>query len=116
MNYVGWMVLYFVGSLYVLWLFYLAGCALIRAKDNHTISLPAFVLGYPVIGLLALVDVLVNIFVMTILFLELPRQWLVTQRLSMWCCTEQDSWRKTVARWVCVKLLDTFDPSGVHCE
>lgn len=111
-----WTVLYFVAPLYALWLFYLAAMSIMRAYEANTLLKPALWMGAPVMFLAVLIDVLCNIFVMTILFLELPRQWLVTQRLSKWCCTEEPSWRKTVAKWVCVNLLDTFDPSGLHCK
>lgn len=116
MGYCFWIVAYLIGSLYVLWLFYLAAMSITRAYEGKTLSKPALWLGVPVMVVAVLIDVLVNVFVMTILFLELPRQWLVTQRLSKWCCTERPSWRKTVAKWVCANFLDTFDPSGLHCK
>lgn len=116
MIYCSWMVLYFVVPLYALWLFYLAAMSIMRAYNAKTLSKQALWLGTPVMFVAVLIDVLVNVFVMTILFWELPRQWLVTQRLSKWCCTGGTSWRKTVAKWVCVNFLDTFDPSGMHCK
>lgn len=101
-------------SLYVLWLFYLALTNLERAKREGTLSKTAYGLGLPLLAIGVLVDVFCNIFVMTLLFLELPQEWTVTQRLTRH--TDDAGWRGKASRFICQNLLDTFDPSGCHCK
>lgn len=107
---------YGAGSIYVLWLFYLAVMNLKRAKDAGTISKTALYLGYPLLFIGLLLDMLVNTIVMSALLLELPRwnEILVTGRISRHA--QQGGWRGDIARWLCESLLDRFDPSGVHCK
>lgn len=74
----------------------------------HVLAAP-----YVLVGLL--VDCAANATLFALLFLELPREWLVTQRLQRHLRTGS-GWRYRVARAICVKLLDVFDPTGAHCD
>jgi hypothetical protein len=98
-------------SLYALWLYYLAVMALKRANDVRALAgfvrYAALTIKYP--GLL--LDVFCNIVWMTILFRELPREWLVTDRVS-----RKKKEEDRIATWMCETLLDDFDPSGCHCR
>lgn len=109
-----WALLMLAG-LYGLWVFYLAVMNLKRAKDAGTLRPVARVLGYPVLVVGLLIDLAVNVAVFTVLLLELPREALVTSRLKRHIAARR-GWRYQVARWVCAELLDTFDPSGAHCD
>lgn len=101
-----------VATTYALWFFYLAVMSLKRAKDAGMLSSAAKVLGYPVLCVGLILDVLVNAFICTPLFLELPRELLVTSRLKRHNRTGR-GWRKRLAAWF-EPLLDPFDPSGDH--
>ena len=101
-----------LGSPYALWIFYLAVMNLKRAKDAGLLSTTAKVLGYPVLIVGYLLDCFVNLTVMTILLLEIPRETTVTARLSRHNETST-GWRKAVALWA-EPLLDPYDPSGNH--
>jgi len=46
--------------------------------------------------------------------LEFPKELLVTKRLQRHFAGP-NSYRKTVATFICKTFLDTFDPSGSHC-
>ncbi|MDE2000805.1 MAG: hypothetical protein KGI52_17970 [Burkholderiales bacterium] len=92
---------------------YLASMNLIRARDAGLLPRPAYVLGLPIVAAGVLLDALVNITVCTLLFAELPREWLVTARVTR--LELSAGWRAAVAKWVCRNLLDNFDPSGKHC-
>ena len=84
-----------------------------RAKRAGTLSRTSFVLGMPILVVGVALDVLVNLTVCTVVFADSPRELMVTHRLRRY--SEEDSgWRGSVARWVAVNLLDTFDPSGRH--
>lgn len=101
------------GLLYVTWLFYLAVMNLKRAKDAGTISRIALFLGYPVLFVGLLFDLTVNVVVCTVLFLDLPKEALMTARLKRYNETDT-GWRKQLALWFASNLLDVFDPSGKH--
>lgn len=103
-----------IASFYILWLFYLAAMNLKRAKDNNTISNPALYLGYPAVILAYLLDVAFNWVFGTVMFLELPREGVLTHRLKRHY--KKDNWRGRLARYICSNLLDAFDPSSKHCE
>lgn len=100
------------GSIYALWIFYLAVMSLKRARDAGKMSPTATVLGYPVLLAGLLLDLTCNVLVMTLLLLELPREGTVTARLKRHALGT--GWRRGVAIWFAANLLDTFDPSGKH--
>ncbi len=101
--------------IYALWVFYLAVMNLKRARDDGKLSTMAHVLGMPILWVGLLLDILSNVFVMTILLLELPKESLVTTRLKRHIQTGT-GWRYRFSKWFCENLLDTFDPSGCHCK
>lgn len=101
-----------LAATYALWIFYLAVMALKRARDAGQLSPLAYVLGVPVLKVGLVLDVLVNVFVLTLVLLEWPREWLVTTRLKRHN-RQGAGWRKAFAAW-CEQLLDPFDPSGDH--
>lgn len=106
---------YFLGVTYGFWILFLAGMNLIGAYRAGTISTVAKVLGYPLIIVGIVLDFLFNVVVLTIVLVEVPKEWLVTERLArhMWM---GEGWRKSFATFFCSKFLDTFDPSGSHCH
>ena len=61
-------------------------------------------------------DFLINMFVFTMIGFELPREWLVTQRLQRWKRLEPNSvlknWRSAVA-WALCGIMNRFDED--HC-
>lgn len=100
--------------LYVFWLAYVLVMGLYRAHLAGRLQGAPLVLAAPVIALGLLMDVLANLFLATVFFLELPGEWLVTSRLAKYLKRPHD-WRCAVAWWVCTHLLDPFDPNGTHC-
>lgn len=108
--------LYAVGigfsSFYALWIFYLAVMSLSRAKKAGQLHKTALVLGYPVLIVGYLLDAFVNVAVLTLILLELPRELTVTARLKRHIKTSA-GWRLAVAQWF-IPLLDPYDPSGHH--
>lgn len=102
-----------LGSFYLLWILYLAVMNLQRARDSGAITRAAYRLGLPLLYVGLLVDCLVNVVPVSVLFFELPREFLVTQRLTRHA-NARSGWRKRLAIWFAKNLLDTFDPSGQH--
>lgn len=58
--------------------------------------------------------VAVNATLLSLVFLERPREWFFSRRVSRHC-RNGSGWRKSVACWICRDLLDAFDPDGRHC-
>lgn len=106
---------YILLAFYVLWLFYLAVMNLYRAKKANQISVVALWLGYPILILGALLDLIVNVLLMTLVFNEWPQELLVTKRLERHVKAKQ-GWRSKLAYWICHNFLNAFDPSGDHCD
>jgi hypothetical protein len=100
--------------LWVFWGMYVLVMGLYRAYLDNRLSRAAKVLGFPYLAFGYVMDVSCNLTIATVVFLELPREGLVTQRLTR--LQRSSGWRQKVAFWVCTKLLDPFDPSGKHCS
>lgn len=107
-------IFYSIGALYLLWVLYLAVMNLARARDAGTLSRTAMILGYPLYIGGSLFNVAVNWLILTVVFLEFPRETMFTSRVSRHCKYGK-GWRKTLACWICHDMLDAFDPSGRHC-
>lgn len=106
-----------LGLTYFLWVLYLAVMNLKRVKDTVGLPPEANALGSPLLVLGLIVDLLVNVLVMTPLLLELPREWLVTARLKRHNKSAGTSLLARWRRWVAHRfepILDPFDPSGDH--
>lgn len=101
------------GLSYALWVFYLAVMNLKRVKDAGKLGKVALTLGTPVLIVGLVLDLLVNVLVMTILLLEIPQETTVTARLKRHK-RESAGWRLRVTNWFASELLDHFDPSGTH--
>ena len=100
------------GALYALWVFFLAVMSLKRAKEAGTLTRTALVFGTPVVWVGYLLDAFVNATLMTLVLVEWPREWTVTDRLIRHHKTST-GWRLSVVLWF-EPLLDPYDPSGDH--
>lgn len=96
-----------------IWLRYLAVMALKRARDEGKLSRPAFVFGLTLFVPAYLLDIIGNITVCTVLFLDLPREALITSRIKRYV-SGPDGWRKSMAVWFAVHLLNPFDEGHVE--
>lgn len=94
------------------WGMYLAVMNLMAARK--TMPLVTKLFAYPLAAIGIIMDVLINIIVGTILFLELPKTWLLTARLQSHL--DDTGWRGSIAVWICANLLDPFDARGYHCR
>lgn len=96
---------------YCLYVFYAAGMNIKRVSQSGKLTLVGKLLGYPTLLIGVVLDVVVNVLVMTVVLLELPREWTVSGRLER----HKDSlgWRSAVAKFI-EPVLDPLDPSGDH--
>lgn len=99
--------------MYALWGFFLAVMSLAHARDDKTLTPLAQTLGYPILFVGYVLDFIANMTVMTLVFLELPHEWLVTARISRHL-KESIGRRRTIAVWFRDNWLDPFDHG--HCD
>lgn len=97
--------------IYVFWLLFIVTMAGKAAWPK--LAPAARVLIAPAALLALFLDVFFNIFIATVLFLDLPREWTFTQRLDRY--KPDHGWRGRLARWICANLLDPFQVGG-HCH
>jgi len=102
-----------LGLVYALWALYVLVMALKRVRDAGKLTTAMKVLGYPALAVGLVVDFIVNVLIASLLFLELPREWTVSSRLTRHINSAR-GWRFGLALWIAVNLLDALDPSGQH--
>lgn len=93
------------------WGMYLSVMNLMRAKDQ--LSTETKIFAYPLAAVGVFADFAYNVVFGSILFLEPPREWLLTARLKRHL--GEDGYKGNLSRWLCRHLLDPFDPKGTHC-
>lgn len=101
-----------VSSVYALFVFYAAVMNIKRVRDAGKMTTFAKVVGYPTLAIGLALDLFVNVFVMTVLFLELPQEMTVTSRMKRHN-SGGTGWRKDLVS-LFEPLLDPLDPSGDH--
>lgn len=106
-----WYVVVGFAAFYLLWVFFLAVMSLKKAYESDTLSKPLIVLGFPILLVGFTIDFLVNVFFMTIVLVELPKEFTVSERLKRHR-NESSGYRLTVAE-AFVPILNTFDPDHI---
>jgi hypothetical protein len=101
-----------LGITYALYVWYAAVMNIKRVRDMGKLTWMGYVLGYPTLFIGLFLDLLVNWFVMTIILLEIPREFTVTSRLKRHH-KESKGWRLAVVKFF-EPVLDPLDPSGDH--
>ena len=97
---------------YLLWVHYVAVMRLMQVRDAGQLTTAMKAVGYPALVVGLLLDLIVNTFVATLIFAELPREFTVSARLTRH--SESTGWRQRVAIAIRSALLDNIDPNGVH--
>ena len=101
-----------LGVTYALYVFYAAVMNVKRVRNAGKLTPLGYAFGYPTLLIGYTLDVLCNVFVMTVVFAELPRETTVTARMKRHNRTST-GWRKRVVQFF-EPLLDPLDPSGDH--
>ena len=86
-----------------------------RAHREKTLSRTALIIGYPILIIGATMDFIFNILFATIIFLDLPHEYMFTKRLVKYK-KYGTGWRQSLANFICTKLLDPFDIGQGHCR
>ena len=101
--------------LYAFWFVYIGVMGIYRAHlDGRLVGFTKW-LAYPAVVVGILMDVFANVVLATLIFVEPPKEWLVTARLTRYL-NGSYGWRTNIAAAVCTHLLDVFDPTGKHCK
>jgi hypothetical protein len=103
-----------VASSVALWITYLACMNLKVVHEGGSMTRPAYWLGILVVAVFYLLDFFVNAFVCSVIFGNFPRELTVTERLNREF--RKGGWRADVAMFVAKHFLNTYDPSGQHCD
>lgn len=96
---------------YALFVFYAAVMNIKRVRDEGKLSWFGVVLGYPTLLIGLIIDLICNVFVMSLVFLELPQELTVTSRLKRH--KGEANWRGAVVKFM-EPVLNPLDPSGQH--
>lgn len=81
---------------------------------HEPISRTSLIIGYTILAVGALIDLVMNVTIFSLVFLELPKEWLLTAMLQRYMKT-RNGWRYRWENSLCKRLLNIFDPSGRHC-
>ncbi len=102
-----------VVSIYALYVYYCAIMNILRVYRQGKLTVLGRVFGIPTLAVGLALDVFVNIFIATVVFLDPPREWTLSIRLSRYLQHSNSGYRHAVARWI-EPVLDPLDPSGDH--
>lgn len=104
--------LYVYIALLVFYILYIAAINIYR--DWDTLSAWVQFVAFTPLVLMIILDTVMNFTIFTLLFLDVPEEMLVTQRLERYR-KGADGWRKTAADKICTQALNPFDPTRQHC-
>lgn len=105
------LILYGIGLFYITLTFYLAVMNLSRHKDS--LDNAQKIIFSPIVLCGIIFDALFRWTVGVFLLADISPSWLFTDVLQRHF--KKDTVRGKIARFICHKLLDIFDPSGSHC-
>ena len=100
--------------LYAFWCAYVLVMGIYRAHLADRLVGLNKVMALPVVAVAYAMDVAANWIIAPLVFLDWPREALVTSRLIRYK-RDDLGWRGRLAGFICERLLDVFDPTGDHC-
>lgn len=100
--------------LYAFWCAYVLVMGIYRAHLADRLVGLNKVMALPVVAIAYAMDVVANWIIAPLVFLDWPREALVTARLVRYK-RDDHGWRRQIADFICERLLDVFDPTGDHC-
>ena len=103
-----------IADLYLFFIMYVASMGMIRAHAEKKLNGVLWVLCIPFVAISLVIDFINNMTVFSLIFAELPRELLVTDRLKRHA--KQHTFRGKMARWFGDVLLNPFDHSGNHLD
>lgn len=108
-------ILTLIAYFYLCWILYVVIMGTYRAHltdrltgFNRYMSIPIVVLGI-------VFDIIGNLILATIIFMDVPREWMFTDRLKRYKNSDKLTRRSKIATYICDNILDPFDPRNNHC-
>ena len=103
-----------LADLYLFFIMYVASMNMIRAHAENKLNGVLWVLCLPFVAISVVLDFINNVFVFSLLYFELPKEWLVTERLKRHA--KEYTFRGKLSRWIGSTILDPFDHTGNHLD
>lgn len=110
-------IFFIVGFAASLWVLYLAYCTLNVSRRSGKFAMtpwPVRALSYAILAVAVVGDVVFNITIGTLSFLELPSMKRITFTKRCAFHMRDVGWRGAIARWVCSSWLNPFEEN--HCK
>ena len=98
----------------LLWVFYLAIMHMKHIRDDGRLPEDSVLMATGVLYIGLFQDFSYNVMWATLMFVDYPRDWLVTGRLKKYKHDGVAAWRIKLTNWFARSMLDPFDPSGKH--
>jgi len=107
-------VIFALGTLWALWVLYIAMMNIKRVAATQPMPIRVKMLVYPTMAVFEAVEFVANVIVLTVLFVDWPREIRVSDRLRRyWQRPARYGWRLHVVKFI-KPMLDPFDPAGPH--
>lgn len=105
--------------IYVCEVHFLAVMNLMQARDEGKLPPITYKLVLPIVAIGVFIDVFTQMTSAVVLFLEWPKEWMVSGRVKRILQAKKqetglERWRYSVALWIRDNLLRPFDRSGGH--
>lgn len=113
-TYIIYFILGILADLYIFFWLYVASMGVLRAKEEGKLNTILWGMSVPFIAFALAWDIINNVFVFSIIFWQLPREWTVTARLKKH--VSKNTRRGRLARWFGWELLNAFDLTGNHLD
>lgn len=97
----------------LLWILYLSAMSIDYALNEQRITPVCIPFAYMLYIFVFSVNMIVQYFIFSILFLDGPKEDTVSDRLSRYK-NEHEGWRHDLAVWIGSHFLDPFDRRGYH--
>ena len=104
-----------LAAMWLMWGLYALVMGLYRVKLSGKLTPTQWVLGVPYYGAGAVLDVVLNWSIGSLLLLDPPGELVMTTHMKRLRREAPDSWGGRVSAWICDQGLDSLDPSGDHC-
>lgn len=103
-----------LADLYLFFIMYVASMGMIRAHAEKKLNGVLWVLCLPFVAISIVLDFINNMTVFSLLYWEVPREWLVTDRLKRHA--KEQTFRGKLSRWIAETVLNPFDHTGNHID
>lgn len=101
-------------TLWALWILYVAMMNINAVSQVQSLPWQSKLLVYPTVVVFEIVELIANILVCTLIFLDFPQEWTVSERLRRYKRNpERAGWRMLLVKFI-KPMLDPFDPTGPH--